>query len=245
MNSLNLRTNTSVWLVTIAFTVLTSTVVTAAILFMYPPEEWAFEITLSLALTISLTVGVSQALGSLARKNQIMGDELQRLVDRDRLTNVSTRDHFFAWMDEPAPFSGVSLMVDIDHFKRVNDTYGHLAGDKVIREVAEILQTSVRPTDLVARFGGEEFLVFLRNHSLLDAHSVAERMRLNVEQKTFTHEGKRFQVTVSIGGACKARQAAIEAAISEADAALYTAKKSGRNRTCIDLPDAPELDAAG
>jgi diguanylate cyclase (GGDEF)-like protein len=164
-------------------------------------------------------------------KNFVLREELQRLVDRDRLTDVATRDFFFARLEADPTAYGVSLMVDIDHFKRINDTYGHFAGDMVIQQVAGVLNATVRNTDIVCRFGGEEFVVFLSNHTASDGYQAAERLRERIAQSTFTYEGEDITVTVSIGGSMKERIDDISAAIKEADAALYRAKRGGRNRT--------------
>ncbi|MFQ1699838.1 GGDEF domain-containing protein [Loktanella agnita] len=165
------------------------------------------------------------------RKNEKLTGTLQRLVDRDRLTDIATRDFFFARMAEAPDAYGVSLMVDIDHFKRINDTYGHMAGDAVIKAVATLLRDSVRPEDIVARFGGEEFMIFLHDHSADAGFHVAERMRQTVADAQISHGDLIVSVTVSIGGGLKEACADISGAIQHADLALYQAKNDGRNRT--------------
>lgn len=164
-------------------------------------------------------------------KNSRLSEELQRLVDRDRLTDVATRDFFFSRMAEAPDAYGVSLMVDIDYFKRINDTYGHLAGDEVIKEVAGLLRDSVRPEDIVARFGGEEFIIFLHDHGADAGFRVAERMRIAVSERRMVFDDIKVSVTVSIGCGLKEACAEISQAIHDADVALYEAKNSGRNRT--------------
>ena len=127
-----------------------------------------------------------------------------------------------------------AVMLDIDHFKRVNDTYGHPAGDAVICGVANILDQEKRELDLLGRYGGEEFLMFLPTASPDEAASFCERIRAKVQAATFEHEGQALKVTVSVGVASRARGdvSSLEEMIAEADSALYEAKRGGRNRVC-------------
>ena len=125
------------------------------------------------------------------------------------------------------------LMVDIDHFKKVNDEHGHPAGDAVLREVAGVLQECMRAVDVVGRYGGEEFVAVLPGTSYEEAVQTAERIRVRVGSHTFRPEGRELHVTISVGvascpqgGACSA-----DALVHEADKAMYAAKAGGRNRT--------------
>lgn len=164
-------------------------------------------------------------------KNYLLNEELQRLVNRDRLTDVATRDYFFTQLQANPMAYGVSLMIDIDHFKSVNDTYGHFAGDLVIQQVAAVLKDTIKDVDIVCRFGGEEFVVFLHDHDAKDGFYMAERLREKVGQTKITYEGEPINVTVSIGGSMKDRIDTINTAIKDADEALYRAKQGGRNQT--------------
>ena len=130
------------------------------------------------------------------------------------------------------------LMADIDHFKRINDTHGHAAGDEALKRFAQLMRDDLRPSDLVGRYGGEEFVVLLPETEVADAPVVAERLRAKVEAAELVHEGTRFRMTVSIGVAAvdlynSSVGGSIEPALNEADAALYRAKESGRNRVVI------------
>jgi len=151
------------------------------------------------------------------------------------------------------------LMVDIDHFKRVNDAYGHLVGDRVLVAVAEQLRTAVRPLDLVGRFGGEEFVLLLTDASPASVARTAERIRAQVEQ--FPHHVERasqpLHVTISVGVAHLGSAAEdLNGLLEAADAALLIAKADGRNRVqpapaegtgapCTYLPDDDRKVAAG
>jgi len=168
--------------------------------------------------------------GAKVRENVRLSEELRRLVERDRLTDVATRDFFFSQMAQEPDAYGMSLMVDIDFFKRVNDTYGHLTGDKVISHVAAVLQDEVRPNDIVCRFGGEEFVIFIADADHGAGAATAERLRAAVANSPIDDAGTTLSVTVSIGGSLKQATDHIETAIQRADDALYRAKNGGRNQ---------------
>lgn len=126
------------------------------------------------------------------------------------------------------------VMLDLDHFKRVNDTYGHPAGDKVIKAIAHLLRQRLRKTDAVGRYGGEEFVAVLPRCSREEAQMLMEDVRQRLFDIAFTVDQRSFNVTLSAGIA--AYRPGVERAdqlLQEADAALYRAKSEGRNRICI------------
>jgi diguanylate cyclase (GGDEF)-like protein len=127
------------------------------------------------------------------------------------------------------------IMFDVDHFKRVNDNYGHLAGDAVLVMLARIAQSMIRTEDIFARYGGEEFAIICRGTPLLNAGIVGERLRAAVEQAPFDYQGQRLPVTISVGVAAlpESNVGTAQELIGEADEALYEAKKTGRNRVCL------------
>lgn len=168
--------------------------------------------------------------------------ELELLSLKDHMTQLYNRRYFSVISDkilDLAMRSGKSLsvmMLDIDKFKNVNDTYGHHIGDKVIIALADVLQTSSRKSDVVCRFGGEEFLFLLPDTAVDGAYILAEKIRQRVEEMEIEIEDKKIiKYTVSIGiSAVKVREdRALETSIQRADGALYEAKESGRNRVCI------------
>ena len=123
------------------------------------------------------------------------------------------------------------IMIDVDHFKRVNDNYGHSVGDKVLCEVAQALLNLMRPNDIVTRYGGEEFIVLLPEVELRGAMTIAERLRAGIATMTLDGDGlAALAVTVSLGVASMQPNDGLEALITRADAALYRAKTGGRNR---------------
>jgi len=125
------------------------------------------------------------------------------------------------------------LFVDADHFKKVNDTYGHAGGDAVLRSLAAVLIKSVRTEDVVARYGGEEFILLVRGIAPEAVMQMGERVRADIAACQIEHEGKTIPVTVSIGVACHEAEKeaeSIAALVALADAAPYKAKEAGRNR---------------
>jgi len=126
------------------------------------------------------------------------------------------------------------IMADIDHFKRVNDTYGHQAGDEVLKKIANIIQKTIRKADMAARYGGEEFVLYLDQADREKAKQVAERMRLIIEQTKFEFGGKEVGISVSLGIACYPSDGReIRDLLECADEALYRSKQGGRNRTTV------------
>lgn len=171
-------------------------------------------------------------------KTQTNLDEVFVLANTDPLTNLSNRrnamEQFDLLIDEAYKNDwclGV-IMLDIDHFKQVNDNFGHQAGDIVLKEVSELLQKNARDNDFVGRIGGEEFLILCQNSDVDTTHKVAERIRRNVEQKIFYYEEEQsIQVTISLGFCSAVPQLnSREKLIKIADNALYQAKGSGRNQ---------------
>ena len=127
------------------------------------------------------------------------------------------------------------LLIDIDHFKNVNDTYGHRAGDTILRELSQRLMTRARSTDYVCRYGGEEIAVILIETNITEAQVLAEELRIIIEKEPFQIEnGQDVSITVSIGVSAYNEEAKNASTIvSNADSALYRAKESGRNQVCV------------
>ncbi|WP_394560191.1 diguanylate cyclase domain-containing protein [Aquipseudomonas alcaligenes] len=171
---------------------------------------------------------LEQARHELERAN----GELTRLSYTDALTRLPNRRQ----VDEQLPLLGSDelavLMLDIDHFKRINDSYGHPFGDRCIAAVGEVLRQQVRRSgDLAARYGGEEFIVLLRGCARGAAERIAESIRAAVEALRLEHQGAPVALTVSVGLAHGAAGGyAVDPLVAEADAALYAAKQAGRNR---------------
>ncbi len=163
--------------------------------------------------------------------------ELEFLATRDPMTGCLNRRAFNDFLDERIELATtrnqnlICMMVDIDHFKRINDNYGHAMGDTVIKFVAETIQAKIRPTDLLARYGGEEFCLVLDDLDLERARVIAERIRLAVMEGDPSSFASSIKVTSSFGLSVWNRSLADkEELINNADKALYRAKESGRNR---------------
>lgn len=165
---------------------------------------------------------------------------LSVLATTDRLTNLYQKEHFnalmkisFAERREKKDSGQLSLiMADIDHFKQINDTYGHLFGDVALKKVAQTIKSICRPLDICARYGGEEFIIMLPNTTLKEAFSIAERIRKAVEKKIIRYGKRNAKITVSLGVASLTKEKNEELLIQRADHALYAAKAGGRNMVC-------------
>jgi diguanylate cyclase len=193
----------------------------------------------------AITLAVVEKLDLRAQEVGELRNALERAQSEallDPLTGLKNRRAFERAVsqimaDASAGLDGAALLViDIDHFKQVNDTYGHLLGDKVLRAVAQVLQANVKGRDLVARLGGEEFAVLLLQATPGGALAVAEQIRVAIAQgqiRTPTAGKLVGAITVSTGVAIAAPGDSLEAALERADAALYEAKRSGRNRVCV------------
>jgi two-component system cell cycle response regulator len=166
-------------------------------------------------------------------------DKLYSMATRDPVTNAYNRRHFLTQINDAFEQSALEasplslLMLDLDHFKRVNDTYGHLAGDLALQQVARALRGELRADDILARYGGEEFAVLLRDADETAAFRIAERMRKVVSELALDYQGVTFSVTISIGVATHSAACPfpdVEALVREADGCLYASKERGRNR---------------
>lgn len=166
---------------------------------------------------------------------------LEQMAITDPLTKIYNRRHFFSLaeieMDKAArqqrPLS--VILIDADHFKRINDTYGHPFGDRVLINVTQIIQTNIRSIDIFARYGGEEFVLLMPDTSERSALGTAERLRKIVGSNLQKHDGKEVHLSISLGVACwnGNGESNITDLIARADQALYESKRKGRNTTTL------------
>lgn len=198
-----------------------------------PPDGSPTEMELETFVAISNQIG-------MAIDNARLYEEMRDLSIRDALTGLNNRRQFLTLLEaelsrgERFQRPLALLMIDIDFFKRVNDIYGHQAGDAVLKEVAQLLKINTRLVDEVCRYGGEELAVLLPETGTGMALQVAERLRSAIEQTPFdVGDGRSIHITASVGVAfCGDEGESVESLISAADGALYTAKREGRNRVC-------------
>jgi diguanylate cyclase (GGDEF)-like protein len=195
-------------------------------------------------LNQSLERKVEERTAELTRTNErltVLNRELEQISITDGLTQVYNRRYFMERLRQEVkrvnrygPPASL-LMIDIDHFKKVNDTYGHQAGDVVLCNVAGLVRGALRETDLFARYGGEEFVLLATGTEQSGAFILAERLRKLIEGAVFTHGSISIAVTVSIGIGIWETSISedFEELIRRADAALYRAKEQGRNRYCV------------
>jgi diguanylate cyclase (GGDEF)-like protein len=173
---------------------------------------------------------------ALEMKKALLYETVEELAITDGLTGLYVRRYFFDRLKEEAnrsrrhKFHMSFLMADIDDFKKCNDTYGHLVGDVVLKEIARIMRENVREIDLVARYGGEEFAIALPETGSEGARLAGERIRKRIEENVFRAYDEKLKVTVSIGTAVYPDDSTeVKDLIGKADTALYKAKGSGKN----------------
>lgn len=187
---------------------------------------------------------------ALALRNALLYRQVKSMADHDGLTQIANRRRFDERLDEEAERHGrydqsLSLiLMDLDHFKRVNDTYGHPTGDCVLRDMAALLVDSLRSSDFPARYGGEEFAVILPHTSRAQAVQLAERIRLRASLRNFGGSNGDVRITVSAGVASLAPGARGQELLCLADQALYLAKNGGRNLVVVAGPESGQLGAA-
>ena len=205
-----------------------------------------FPITSLTGETESIAIAIYDVTDTVIVKKQL-NETNQNLLKQNRidaLTKVYNRMYWESRVEhEFINFSRYGneaslIMLDIDHFKNVNDTYGHLAGDKVICHLANEIQKQKRDTDLAGRYGGEEFGVLLTNTSADNTYLFAERLRKAIESTHVIYEGKKIEVTISLGIAeFNDDSSSYKEVLSQADEALYISKGNGRNQVTIYQPE--------
>jgi diguanylate cyclase (GGDEF)-like protein len=211
------------------------TVRTLQLILHWPLAPW-LEIAMPAGFALSsvvLSFGLADHILSMRHER----DVAHRLAEHDALTGVLNRRAIVArlrgaFANARATGAPLSLLfLDLDHFKHVNDSFGHRAGDQCLRAVVDPIATELRQDDVLGRYGGEEFLVVLPNVLMRDAEAVAERIRLRVQELPLLISGSRIDLTLSVGVASiAAGMHAPEDLIERADVALYRAKAGGRNR---------------
>jgi len=191
-------------------------------------------------MAVCVTISDVTHLSVMQRESDEVVARLEEHANQDCITGIanrrsfegSLRDEFLRWQRYGGELS--VLLFDLDHFKGINDRYGHAVGDAVLRVTAQRVATSVRAQDTLGRFGGDEFALLLPCTSLADAMLVAERVRSTIGDVPVEAHGVRVHVTASVGGAAaRPGLPGYEVLINEADTTLYSAKRTGRNRSVV------------
>lgn len=204
----------------------------------YHEELWT-DILIPIILAVPLLLILSLKMRALARAHA----ELQVVASTDSLTRVLNRGAFTMLVDAYLGHvreqdarqekEGALLIVDADHFKEINDRFGHDRGDEALKVIARSIQDLLRNADLVGRVGGEEFGVFLPGSDPRQAEAVAERIRKTVSEVEFSADGERMPLSVSVGGAVFRGDVRYADLFHVADQQLYRAKQAGRNRIVV------------
>ncbi|MEC5424717.1 GGDEF domain-containing protein [Virgibacillus sp. C22-A2] len=193
---------------------------------------------------IELTTGsvinwsVVLSVGYFMNKSSKLLNKVEELTITDALTGIYNRRYFDFIMEKTIPFSKknntplIFMLLDIDHFKKVNDNFGHQCGDEALKHISDIIGSNVRDTDAFVRFGGEEFAVIMPNTDVDEGLIIAELIREAIEKSGFTYNNERIYFTISIGVSSYNGEE-IEEFIEKTDTALYKAKENGRNQIAI------------
>ena len=168
---------------------------------------------------------------------RVLMDPLTGILNRAGYTEMATK-HFARWKRYGGALS--LAVIDLDLFKEINDRYGHAAGDKVLATVASKLKEVIRESDVLCRFGGEEFVLLLPETSVADAHTMLEKLRSHIADCPFRHKDTPVRVTMSCGVAQFQAADSVDSVFERADQAMYAAKQGGRNRVCTELDPVPE-----
>lgn len=215
----------------------------AKLVFPHPWDAVFFVIGVFPAVFMVLYSGYKAELSTMLHNMKIysMNQQLERMAGYDELTGIMNRRAMQRLLESSWSSKNSSgdkffiAMGDIDYFKKVNDNLGHAAGDYVLIELAALFSSSLRHTDYVCRWGGEEFLfLFTYSNSQSMMKDILERIRLNIESKPFEWEGKNFNVTITFGCASSENKQSLNEVIAMADKCLYEGKSSGRNMVLIE-----------
>ena len=166
-------------------------------------------------------------------------ETIYKMTIVDGLTGVNNKRFLLETLEREIPRARrherplTLVMMDIDHFKNINDTYGHLAGDYVLKEQAQLVKSRLRPDDVLGRYGGEEFAILLPETALEGGVAIAEELRSMIQDHAFSFEQEKIQVTMSMGLAQLEDGWDVPSFIKQADERLYAAKREGRNRVCF------------
>ncbi len=195
-------------------------------LFLFNPITiFFFFIVLNFALVLFISGMISER----------AHNKLRRQADTDHLTEISNRRSFFMRLTDNPGLNDTVILLDLDHFKKINDRFGHIAGDAVLQTIAQRVKQCLRPEDLLARYGGEEFIILLPKSGLQQAEIICERIRHKISAQPVCWGDDIIRVTASLGAAIADKDCSeLQGLINAADKKLYEAKQQGRNRVEIE-----------
>ena len=209
-----------------------------ALRFVLLPADLASRTLVAGAVIALVLVGpIAWVVARRMRAVHLLSEELEHAINHDLLTGVHTRSSFYARTGSMAEGGRAVIVTDIDNFKGFNDHYGHAAGDQALRQFASILTDNCRGADIVARFGGEEFVIVLRDAGEAEGLLVAERLVARVRACPIMFEDHVLHLTASFGVAALPPGGDMDRTIQQADRALYRAKNTGRDRACLFDPE--------
>ncbi len=193
---------------------------------------------LTLVLGIIVNWSILLTVGYLRIKTEKLVRKVEEMTITDPLTGVYNRRYFDLYLEHAIPLSKrmsnslILVMFDIDHFKKVNDTYGHVCGDYALKHITNVIKRNVRDTDVVIRMGGEEFAILLLETSLEEGSEIAEHVRKAVEDSNFIYNDQQVPITISLG-LNEYKSEKVDQFIEKTDQALYKAKANGRNQLVV------------
>lgn len=226
-------------LITSLFSVLVTQLMVHGGYYVFGIDVRMSEQVVSIIAPLSISSLVTWLLFDLLKKLDSLEQEMRGLANHDQLSGTLTKKAFIDHANDRMKISRrenqeiTLLMMDLDHFKKVNDTYGHLAGDYVIKSVGQLLNRNKREADLVGRFGGDEFIMLLWGTDAAGATQFANDLCKTVKELNLLHIGNSINLSVSIGisEAYRGEHGEVAELVSQADKALYLAKKSGRDKS--------------
>ncbi len=204
---------------------------------LLPAELASQTLVVGAVIAVVLVAPIAWVVGRRMRAVHLLSEQLEHAINHDPLTGVHTRSSFYARTGSVLPGQRAVLVADIDNFKSFNDRHGHFAGDEALRLFASILTANCRSADIVARFGGEEFVIVLQDAGEAEGLLVAERLVRRIRTSPIPVDDETLCLTASFGVAILPANGDMDRAIQHADRALYRAKNTGRDRACVFDPE--------
>lgn len=208
-----------------------STLGSSAMLFLFVPTEVSSQMYVpGMFITMFLTMPITYYVGLKILENHHLTLALEHAADHDGLTGAATRHSFYRGLNQVAEGPHALIAIDIDHFKTINDQYGHDVGDETLRHFFRVLRRNCRRDDMIARFGGEEFIILVQDADIAAGLSAAERLCRILPKAPVRVPGGTRQLTASFGVAELYAPDDVDTVMKQADMAVYRAKNDGRNR---------------